>query len=257
MATYLATVTIGRFRLHRSRAAGVPSLRRRRPARGAASKRPLRAIPRILELFNRLFGPYPFGQVGAIVDHAPKVGYALETQTRPIFDRRPQRGPDRPRARPPVVRRQRQHRRAGRDIWLNEGFATWAQWRYAQSIGGACPAQRLRAAAARPRRARPRSGTRRRRRSAKPAAAVRDVGLRARRRWRSRRCASGSATTPSTRRCAPGSPTHRDGNATIDEFIALAESTLRQGPRRPVPALSLQAGQTVTRWSREAFQPAG
>ena len=86
MATYLATVNIGRFRLHRSRAAGVPSYVAVDPREAKASKRPLRAIPGILKLFNRLFGPYPFGQVGAIVDHAPKVGYALETQTRPIFD---------------------------------------------------------------------------------------------------------------------------------------------------------------------------
>ena len=49
----------------------------------------MRRTDRILTLFQALFGPYPFEVTGAIVDRAPVIGYALETQTRPIYDRRP------------------------------------------------------------------------------------------------------------------------------------------------------------------------
>ena len=31
-----------------------------------------------------LYGPYPFETVGAIVDDAPDLGYALKTQTKPV-----------------------------------------------------------------------------------------------------------------------------------------------------------------------------
>ena len=101
------------------------------------------ATPRIMRLFDRLFGPYPFSQVGAIVDHARKIGYSLETQTRPVYDRAPN-------AR--LIAHELAHLWFGDsvsvttwpDIWLNEGFATWAQWRYSQSVGDASPAERLR-----------------------------------------------------------------------------------------------------------------
>jgi aminopeptidase N len=142
MATYLATVSIGRFRLERSRAAGVRSIVAVDPREARQSKRPLRAIPGILKLFSRIYGPYPFGQVGAIVDHAPKVGYALETQTRPTFDAAPNAV---------LLSHELAHQYFGDsvslttwpDIWLNEGFATWSQWRYAQETGGATTAHRL------------------------------------------------------------------------------------------------------------------
>jgi hypothetical protein len=51
------------------------------------SGKALKKMPAILKLFGSRFGSYPFGVVGGVVDHAPQVGYALETQTKPLFDR--------------------------------------------------------------------------------------------------------------------------------------------------------------------------
>jgi aminopeptidase N len=87
MATYLATATIGKFRLERGRAAGIRSLVAVDPRVAKASANTLRKQGQMLSLWNRLFGNYPFDETGAIVDFAPEVGYALETQTRPLFDR--------------------------------------------------------------------------------------------------------------------------------------------------------------------------
>jgi aminopeptidase N len=137
MAPYLATVSTGRFRLGSSVIAGLPNVVAVDPKEHRAG---VRRTPQILELFESLFGPYPFDDVGAIVDHAPAVGYALETQTRPIYNDSP---------RHVLVAHELAHQWFGNsvslerwpDIWLNEGFATWAEWRWRQAIGGPTTAQ--------------------------------------------------------------------------------------------------------------------
>ncbi len=142
MASYLATATTGEFRIRRSRFDGLESLVAVDPREARAAKRPLRRIERITRFFSTIFGPYPFGQTGAIVDHAPEVGYALETQTRPIYDSAPSEV---------TVAHEIAHQWFGDSvsverwdqIWLNEGFATWAEWRWAQRAGGRTTAQVL------------------------------------------------------------------------------------------------------------------
>ena len=145
MATYLATATVGDFTIDRRRVDGLGSLVAVDPmeARAARANQTLDQIGPIITLFDGLFGPYPFNQTGAIVDHAPTVGYALETQTRPIFDRAPDEIT--------LLRARsltsgsatRSASSARQDMWLNEGFATWAEWRWEQAQGGRTTAQQL------------------------------------------------------------------------------------------------------------------
>jgi aminopeptidase N len=139
MASYLATVTTGRFDLSRSVIAGMPNVVAVDPRERRAG---VRRTPKIIDLFEELFGPYPFDDIGAIVDHAPAVGYALETQTRPIYNDSPGHV---------LVAHELAHQWFGNsvslerwpDIWLNEGFATWAEWRWQQNAGGPTTAARL------------------------------------------------------------------------------------------------------------------
>ena len=140
MATYLATATIGNFKLDRSPVAGLDSVVAIDPRERRASQRALEQTGKMVRLFRSLYGPYPFGQIGAIVDHAPRVGYALETQTRPIYDRAPDEA---------IVAHEIAHQWFGNsvslrnwhDMWLNEGVATWSEWRWTQERGGLTTAE--------------------------------------------------------------------------------------------------------------------
>jgi aminopeptidase N len=126
MSTYLATITTGRFRLRSSTAGTVPALNAIEPDLVPGSRRALRSTGAVLERFSSYFGPYPFSSVGAIADRGFP-GFALETQTRPLFGERVQ---------PIVLVHELAHQWFGdavtpttwRDIWLNEGFATWSEW---------------------------------------------------------------------------------------------------------------------------------
>src|SRR5262245_51026466 len=87
MAPYLSTATLGRFDLTISTAAGVPSYVAIDPQLPTGNV--LRKLPAIVDFYRSIYGPYPFTAVGAIVDSAKVVGYSLETQTKPVFDRMP------------------------------------------------------------------------------------------------------------------------------------------------------------------------
>jgi aminopeptidase N len=134
MAPYLAVIDVGRGRLLHSEADGLPYWTLVDPRMAKASGPALRSLPDVLRFESSIFGPYPFDAAGSIVDLAG-FGYALETQTRPIYAFVPDRT---------TVVHETAHQWFGDsvglerwpDIWLNEGFATWTQWYYAERHGG-------------------------------------------------------------------------------------------------------------------------
>ncbi|GGS09037.1 metallopeptidase [Streptomyces humidus] len=136
MAAYLATATVGAFQVTQyTTRDGIKVYDAVDPREAAAAKPVLKQLPSVLEWESRLFGPYPYRAAGSIVDHAPEVGYALETQTRPVYDRAPDLS---------TLVHESAHQWFGdsvsltswKDIWLNEGFATYAEWLYAEQHGG-------------------------------------------------------------------------------------------------------------------------
>ena len=135
MATYLATITLGRFQVYRTTAGRIPVYVALDPREAAEAKPVTDRIPEILAWEQKLFGPYPFEVAGAIVDRAPDVGYALESQTKPNFDSAPDLS---------TLVHELAHQWYGnsvsitrwKDIWLNEGFATYSEWLWSEHTGG-------------------------------------------------------------------------------------------------------------------------
>ncbi|MGW9451039.1 M1 family metallopeptidase [Streptomyces sp. NPDC055632] len=137
MASYLATVMIGRYETGTATALGtVPVLTAAEPEVAAESAALRAEVPGILARQVRRFGPYPFSAAGAVVTEDGTLGYALETQTRPVF---PVSSFDRT-----TLVHELAHQWFGnsvspatwRDLWLNEGFATYAEWLYAEEHEG-------------------------------------------------------------------------------------------------------------------------
>ena len=94
----------------------------------------------IIDFLERRFGPYPFSAGGGIVHDVEGLGFALETQTRPIY------APDfftDPISGDAVVVHEIAHQWFGdslaverwRHLWLNEGFASYAEWLWSEREG--------------------------------------------------------------------------------------------------------------------------
>ena len=110
------------------------------PPAGVIAQGSFARQPEIIAFEAQNFGPYPFSAGGGVVDDLANVGFALENQTRPIYAQEffsdPISGDD-------VVVHELAHMWYGdnvtlkrwRDIWLNEGFATYAEWLWSEHEG--------------------------------------------------------------------------------------------------------------------------
>jgi aminopeptidase N len=160
MASYLATFDVGHWDISRWRTdSGIPVYDAVDPTIDGPHRRlidsSLARQGEILDLLSDNFGPYPFNTVGAIVDPERPAGFALETQTRPVIwslfwddlQGNPINGDY-------VVVHELAHQWFGdsvaldrwKNIWLNEGFATYAEWLWLEHEGQATLRQSFEAA---------------------------------------------------------------------------------------------------------------
>ena len=130
MATYLATLDIGDWVFDGSYTErGIRSLLAFDPAIEQAVRTRAVGIQtrEVTDYWAYKLGGYPFEATGAIVDNAPELGFALETQTRPVYGIAPSKY---------TISHELAHQWFGdsvsvdtwRAIWLNEGFATFFEW---------------------------------------------------------------------------------------------------------------------------------
>lgn len=135
MPSYAATVAVGDFDISETTSGRLPVYVAIDPDEAAEARRIPSLVGEVTAWAVTRFGPYPFASTGAIVDHFPDLGYALETQTRPYFDKAPD---------DKLVVHEIAHQWFGnsvtpqswKDMWLNEGFATYAEWLWEEEQGG-------------------------------------------------------------------------------------------------------------------------
>jgi aminopeptidase N len=147
MADYLALIAIGHFTVRTGRTPGGIEEIAADTAGAEPGWRPAEPPParRDVDLLFaqtasatdwavKTFGPFPFSSTGGIVTRTG-MNYALETQTRPVYNFHPD---------DPTVVHELAHQWFGdsvsvaswKDIWLNEGFATYAEWLWSEQHGG-------------------------------------------------------------------------------------------------------------------------
>ncbi|MFJ2028825.1 M1 family metallopeptidase [Streptosporangium sp. NPDC087985] len=136
MASYLATATLGRFELRQGTTpGGIPNLTAVDPRFHSALDSLYTQSGRITDYWSTVFGPYPFSSTGGVIDDFT-AGYALENQTKPQY------GGFTPDS--SIIAHELAHQWFGdsltitrwRDLWLNEGFATYAEWLWSEHEGG-------------------------------------------------------------------------------------------------------------------------
>ncbi len=139
MATYLATVQIGRYQEQVLATAPVPIISVRPATLAARVDDALARQVEMMSFFGRLFGPYPFGQY-TVVHTADALEIPIESQGLSSFganhastDWSNQR----------LVAHELAHQWFGnsltlrnwRDIWLHEGFACYSEWLWSEQAG--------------------------------------------------------------------------------------------------------------------------
>ncbi|MFI7126199.1 M1 family metallopeptidase [Nonomuraea sp. NPDC050153] len=135
MATYLATATLGKFDLRQGQTpGGIPELAAVDPKFKSGLDKLYKVSGEVTDYWSTVFGPYPFSSTGGIVDDYA-AGYALENQTKPLYGGFE---PDEV-----IMAHELAHQWFGnsltikrwKDLWLNEGFATYAEWLWQEHKG--------------------------------------------------------------------------------------------------------------------------
>ena len=138
---HVSLLVIGDYELvERTTQGGLPAIYAySRRVDTASARGTLELTEEIVRWEETLFGPYPFEAIGGVISPNDGISYALETQTRPIY---PVgylgRGGS-----ATVVAHECAHQWFGdstavkhwRDVWLSEGFATYAEWLYSEEQG--------------------------------------------------------------------------------------------------------------------------
>jgi aminopeptidase N len=145
MASYLATMVVGNYRLQQSTHDGKPVVTAVDTSLNNQIDTQLARTPEIIDFLATQFGPYPFDAMGGIVINDRRIQFALENQSRPIYSSLFFQGGDAS----TVIAHELAHQWYGdsvslydwKDIWLNEGFATYAEWLWEQHIGTNTPQQ--------------------------------------------------------------------------------------------------------------------
>ena len=141
MASYLTVLAIGDYRVHTSEHDGRPMVIAVHDSLPAGVDEQLESTGRIADFLATRFGPYPFEAYGGIVLADNRIRFALETQSRPIYGPAFFAGG---RDGTWVIVHELAHQWFGDsvsvhhwdDIWLNEGFATYAEWLWEEHAGG-------------------------------------------------------------------------------------------------------------------------
>jgi aminopeptidase N len=144
MATYLAFMDIGNYDIHTDTTdTGQPIVTAYSAdlsaAVGATARSDVERTSEVVDWESGYFGPYPFDARGGVVTASNTLGYALENQSRPVYDGVFWARGDAMY----VVVHENAHEWYGdsvsvhnwRDIWLNEGFASYAEWLWSAAQG--------------------------------------------------------------------------------------------------------------------------
>ena len=141
MASYLATVQIGRYRRHRMSAAyaRVPMYAVIPAQLRTAFEHDFGRQPEMMQVFSELFGPYPFRSYAVVVTE-DELEIPIEAQGISIFGANHCDGRGGAQR---LAAHELAHQwfgnsltlRRWRDIWLHEGFACYAEWLWSQAAG--------------------------------------------------------------------------------------------------------------------------
>jgi aminopeptidase N len=139
MAPYLATMVVGTYRVHESTHGTRPVLLAVHTSLPTSVDDQLARTPEVADYLATVFGPYPFDALGGIVVNDSRIGFALENQSRPIYSAGFFSGTDASW----VIAHELAHQWYGdsvsvhdwSEIWLNEGFATYAEWLWDEHRG--------------------------------------------------------------------------------------------------------------------------